>query len=117
LAVLVGHQPLADMQAQADAAAVRLGLVQLRRKERLKDLADMFGLDAAAGVGHADVDAAAIPRSSGDSQAAGAIEHGLSGVENKVEEHLLQAGGMSPGGQAGGDVEIDGNGVVAQVAA
>src|SRR5271165_2755257 len=83
----VGHG-----QAQPCASAVpALGLLVLGGEEWIVDAVNVFLSDAATGVGHGDAHVVSVARGDGEGSAGG---HGILGIQEEIEEHLLQFAGV-----------------------
>ena len=82
-AVVLAHDAVGDRQAEARAAADRLG-----REERIVDARQLLRRNAGAGVGDLGDHAIAVDARR-DRQPA-AARHRVAGVEEQVQEHLLQ---------------------------
>ena len=66
---------------------------RLRLRKRLEDAALRLGVDSDAGVGDFDADVS-IGFADGDAESAAAL-HGVAGVEEEVEEDLLELAGVA----------------------
>src|SRR5262245_1056142 len=80
--------PVSHRQSQARSSRLAFPRRVLGGKERIVDLVDVFRRNAAAGIGHLDLDAGAVPRS--NAQRATGCRHGVFGIDEQVEKHLLQ---------------------------
>src|ERR1035441_5285605 len=93
-----------DRKSQAGATLLTLFGGRLGREEGIVYALDMFGCDARSGVGHSYADHVAI--GGGHVQRA-ASRHGVLGVEEQVEEDLLQSSGISlDGGNSCGQLRV-----------
>ena len=108
---------LADRQAQARA----LGLALLRRalggEERLEDLREQLLGDARAGVDHLDANFEPVVRRGGlDRERAAFAEHGLAGVDQQVQQDLLELDRVAVDVQARLDLHAKGDAVLLRIA-
>src|SRR5580698_795684 len=79
---------ISDRKAQAGAAGLAFARGSLGGKKRIVNALNILGRDAGSGVGHAHADALAVER--GHAQRA-AARHGIFGIQEQVQEHLLQS--------------------------
>ena len=98
-AAMGADDALNDHQAQA-------GAFLLGGEKGVEDAVELFLGDAAAGVGHADPDAvSAFTRLEGEGAA---FAHGLHGVFDEIDQHLLDLGGVKRRqGQLAGQARFD----------
>src|SRR5580692_834537 len=88
-----------DGEAQTGAAGLAFARRSLGGKERIVDALNVLGSDAASGVGHRYADTLSIER--GHAQCA-AARHSVFGVQEQIQEHLLQSSRIAlNGGQLG----------------
>src|SRR3974390_674047 len=84
----VGHR-----QAQPCASAVAAaGLLALGGEERIVDAVNVFLRDAATSVGHGDAHVVSVAGRDGKCSAG---RHSVFGIQEKIEEHLLQLAGVA----------------------
>src|SRR5271169_6750074 len=77
-----------DGKTEAGAAGLAFARRSLGGEEGIVNALNVLGSNARSGVGHADADALAVER--GHAQRA-AARHGVLGVQEQVQEHLLQS--------------------------
>ena len=97
------NDAVADREAEAGAAFV--AGQGLGGEERIVDALEMLGSDAGTGVGDKGFDVAVDQSNDAQAPASG---HGVFGVQEQVEEDLLQLAGVAVDGRKViGKIEID----------
>src|SRR6266851_7177581 len=95
------NDAVGDGKSQAGASGLAFAGRGLGGKERIVDALDVLGSDARSRVGYAHANALAVQSGHAQPAAAG---HGVFGVQEQVQEHLLQSprvplNGRQPGGE------------------
>src|SRR5215472_1013578 len=85
--------PVGHRETQTGASRLAFTRRTLRSEEGIIDLVDVLGSDAGAGI--ADADLYSGPVGGIDAQRAAAAGHGIFGIHEKVQEHLLQFAGVA----------------------
>src|SRR5438270_8699376 len=93
LACMLLNDSVSDRQAEARAARLAFTRNVLGGKERVINLVDMLRRNAGATVTDVYLDAVSIGRA--DVQRAAFARHGIFGVQEQVQEHLLQLAGVA----------------------
>src|SRR5580700_6197450 len=88
LASMFLDDAVGDGKAEAGAAGLTFARRSFSGKERIVNALNVLGGNAAPGVGHAHANALTVDRR--DAQGA-AARHGVFGVQEQVQEHLLQS--------------------------
>src|SRR5579864_1898832 len=93
LACMLLNDSVRDRQSKARAARLAFTRNVLGGKERVINLVDMLRRNAGAAVTDVDLDAVSVGRA--DVQRATFARHGVFGVQEQVQEHLLQLSGVA----------------------
>src|SRR5208282_4227038 len=91
LASMFLDDAVGDGKAEAGAAGLACARGSLGGEEWIVNALNVFRRDARSGVGHAYADALAIERGHAQRSAAG---HCIFGIQEQVQEHLLQSSGV-----------------------
>jgi hypothetical protein len=114
-AAVLGRQFAANGQPEAEAALVEPARILLGAEERFEYALEVFRRDSDPGIADADGDHAVVRGSGVHGEPASLPEHRLAGIQDEIEQYLLDLMRVDADFERRVDLDVDGDVVLGEV--